>query len=248
MARPKHLSKAHIERRGDRVLVDIANGVSITARKPSEGQNIKKLAYKTARLNQVTRQFRSLQDALTSIVIGNRGGVVGGSGTDVNIQKIRSDLTDAEIQASETPRLQEDVKALVGKLTNLERALVSVKKNIDTNLRAIDAKRIVAANRLKAQLNAAKTPQARASILSLGVQAAGRVNQAAAMVRSQGDADYSRLSKDYETIQATLREKQNELDGALQSLRKAAILRKQLSSTRKSGVRLKRRRKILTVN
>ena len=110
--------RARIKTKEGRVILDVAEGVSITAKRPLARQASDKLRYQRSRTAYLARRLRDLESAIASGVIDT---VKPGNVQFENPFQIQEQLTTARITASSKGGLQDQLKSKIAQLDRIER-------------------------------------------------------------------------------------------------------------------------------
>ena len=224
--------------KGNRVVLDLASGVSVTARRQSAVKLSNQAAYQTARSSLLASQVRALEKAIASRVVNS---TVVGVDSGTSQFALEKQLTDARITASSVSLLRKQVNDIAQAMTSIERNWSTLKTSVIPNkLKSLANDYSAQVSKLKA--SRIKSPAQRdminASMLKLNELY--QLNKSNIMNSARQEKD--RLSTQLTDYQSALLAKKMELEKALHADRQVRALQEELRRLRPLAVpRIKRK-------
>lgn len=117
--------RARVKTKEGHITFDVAEGVSITAKRAVQKREMDKLRYQRARSSYLSKRLRELETAIASGVISTiKSTDKNGTVDSIPVQnpfQIQEQLTTARITASNKTRLESDLKQIITRLEKIER-------------------------------------------------------------------------------------------------------------------------------
>lgn len=200
----------------DNITVDVAPGVTVTARRKSPTVLSNEAAYHKARSALLGSEVRALQKTLASGVIDMLSKQANSPEADGREFALQQQLTEAKITAAGVPLLTKQVQDIAGTLTKKERDWTRFLDRINTRFALL-------AKRYTIQRRQVRTPE---DIASLNSQLqSGRDD-----LVNLGRQTKAQLTDDVARLQERFYDKRMELEKAVQAQRQAAVLQQELNS------------------
>jgi hypothetical protein len=214
--------------RGNRVVLDLADGVSVTARRQRKTKVSNQAAYQSARATLLSSQVRALEKAIASKLLESSS-TPDTTATQFALQK---QLTDARITASNVVLLRNQVNELATTMTSIERRWSALKDEVTRKLKALADEYTSKATKLRTALRSATTrPQHDALTTSLvKLNDLYQLNKSNIISSARGEKD--RLSIQLANSQSALLEKKMELEKSIHADRQIRVLQTELDRFR----------------
>ena len=202
--------------RGGGITVNVAPGVTVTARRKSPTLLSNEAAYHKARSALLGAEVRALQTTLASGVIDMLSKKTQTPEADAREFALQQQLTEAKITGASVPLLTKQVEGIAGTLTKKERDWARF-------LNGLNARYAVLTKRYGMQRRQVRTPD---DVASLNAQLqTGRDD-----LVQLGRQTKAQLSDDVARLQERFSEKRMELEKAVQAQRQAVVLQQELNT------------------
>jgi hypothetical protein len=202
--------------RGGGFTVNVAPGVTVTAKRRAPSALSNEASYYKARSALLASEKRALQSTLASSVIDFMSKQTASPETDAREFALQQQLTEAKITAAGVPLLAKQVQDLASGLTQKERDWINLKNDVNTRFANV-------AKRYTVQRRQVRTAN---GIASLNAQLlAARDN-----LQNVGQQTKARLSDDIARLKERINDKRMELEKAIQAQRQAAVLQQELNA------------------
>ena len=202
--------------RGGGFTVNVAPGVTVTARRKSPTLLSNEAAYHKARSALLGAEVRALQTTLASGVIDMLSKKTQTPEADAREFALQQQLTEAKITGASVPLLNKQVETIASTLTKKERDWARV-------LARLNARYAVLTKRYGMRRQQVRTPD---DVASLNAQLqSGRDD-----LVQLGRQTKAQLSDDVARLQERFSEKRMELEQAVQAQRQAVVLQQELNT------------------
>ena len=216
------------KQRKQRLLFNLAPGVTVTARKRTPPREGGSEAYQRARATLLAGQVRALERAIASGVVSSLPGTSQDAQSAVTAIALQQQLTDASITASSIPLLQKHVAELAKRLSTIEKRWADIKIQARKVLGEIERRRQLTSRQLTQKLRGAKTPIDQQTITTLAANAKMQLNAQITQLQNTVQEKNTQLSAEMNETEKALLEKKMELEKALQARNQALTIQQQL--------------------
>jgi hypothetical protein len=220
--------KARVHKKGNRVILDLARGVTVTARRPSLIKLSNQAAMHAARSKLLASQVRAMQKVITAQVLGTAGA------TDTSAAQLalQQQLTDSRIAASNEGLLQTQVNQMIEMLKSTVQRSKQLQTRLKMKLTQLSNEYAAKERKFKlARQNVRSQKEIEALRTSL-LRLNDIFSTSRASIINNARNEMSRLSQQYDESTKALLEKNMELDKAKQASRQTRILQAQLDRLR----------------
>ena len=233
-----------VKKKANKFTLDLASGVTVTARRPSRIKLSNQVAMQTARAALLASQVRAMQQVITNKVL-NSASTADTSAAQFALQQ---QLTESRITASNGALLQTQLNSIAATLDSIERRWKKLKIDLDYKLKQLAKDYIAQTNRIKSALRNARTQAQVDALKTSSVKLNDLYQQNKSNLINLAREEKARLSSQLAENTSTLLAKKLELEKALHAERQTKVLQDQL--TRLQGpsstpsIRAPRKRKI----
>lgn len=225
------------QKKDHRFVFNLANGVTVTARKQSSSKSREtgREAYYRARSALLANEKRALERAIASGVLASIARAETPQ-TAANTIALQQQLTDATITASTLPILQKQMDQYGARLRLIEKRWEEVKRQANAALQTIATKRLAASKQLTNTLKTAKSPAERSAILALAANAKLQFDALNNQIRSRVQEKNTQLSNEMNEAERALLGMRREFEEAKQANNTAIAIQRQLQSSAQSPI------------
>jgi hypothetical protein len=215
---------ARVQRKGNKFVLDLANGVSVTARRQSRMKLSNEASYQSARAALLSSQLRAMEKVLATKVLNST------NTTDTSVAQfaLQQQLTDARITASNTALLQSQVKDIAASMTSIERSWAQLKADVANKLKMLAREYTLRYTKLKLALRNAKTPGQSDAINTSIAKLNDLYQLNKSNIINYAREDKARLSAQLADNTTALIAKKMELEKAIQASRQTRVLQEEL--------------------
>lgn len=217
-------SVARVKKNKNRVILDLANGVSVTARRQSPLKLSNQAAYQSAKAALLSSQLRAMEKVIATKVLNSTSTVDTGSAQFA----LQQQLTDARITASNVALLQSQVKDIAASMTSIERSWAQLKSDVANKLKILARDYTVRYNKLQLALRTAKTPGQTDAITTSIAKLNDLYQLNKSNIINYAREDKARLSAQLADNNSALLAKKMELEKAVQASRQMRVIREEL--------------------
>ena len=221
-----------VKKKGNRFLLDLANGVSVTARRQSAVKLSNKAAYQTARASLLASQLRALEKTIASKFLDQA------STTETSAAQfaLQQQLTDSKITASNVTLLQKQVNDIAATLNSIERSWSTLKNDVANKLKLLAGDYTAQVAKLKDALKRVKSRGQADAINTSIVKLGDLYRLSKSNIINLAREDKSRLSAQLADNQSALLAKKMELEKAVQASRQTRVLQQELQRLRPTPI------------
>ena len=220
--------RARVKAKNGRVILDVAEGVTITAKRPFSKQNSSTLRYQRSRSTYLSKRLRDLESAIASGVINNLHPNSSGVGS-VQLEnpfQVQEQLTTATITAASKARLEQEMKSIIAQLEKIERQSAVLNRLPKTFNDTIQKEYATRKSMIRSAVSSKRVSVREAGVRALALRAkyVARISQ----FRQQYENKLARVSTARTAAESSLLAIRRQLEDATQASYQVRSLRKQL--------------------
>ena len=220
--------KARVQKKGNRVIFDLARGVTVTAKRPSLIKLSNQAAMNAARSKLLASQVRAMQKVITAQVLGAAGTV----DTSAAQFALQQQLTDSRIAASNEALLQTQVNQMISMLKSTVQRSKELQTRLKMKLTQLSNEYAAKESKFKLARRSVRSEKEIETLRTSLLKFNDLFSATRSSIINNARNEMSRLSQQYDESTKALLEKNMELDKAKQASRQTRILQAQLDRLR----------------